>query len=146
MRSLRLGCAIGALMVASTAVYAQETTGTIRGDVFDSAGNAVPNATVTIVHQPSGSRSTSTTNATGSFNASGLRVGGPYQVTVAAPNFESASETIPSIALGEPQRLDVTLFAAGEVITVTGSRQTSSIRLATGPQTTLGQEDIEGVA
>ena len=27
------------LMVASTAVYAQETTGTIRGDVFDSAGN-----------------------------------------------------------------------------------------------------------
>lgn len=146
MRSLRLGCAIGALMVASTAVYAQETTGTIRGDVFDSAGNAVPNATVTIVHQPSGSRSTSTTNATGSFNASGLRVGGPYQVTVAAPNFESASETIPSIALGEPQRLDVTLFAAGEVITVTGSRQTSTIRLATGPQTTLGQEDIEGVA
>jgi hypothetical protein len=123
MRSLRLGCAIGALMVASTAVYAQETTGTIRGDVFDSSGNPVANATVTILHQPSGSRSTSTTGADGSFNASGLRVGGPYQVTVAAPGLESVTETIPSIAIGVPQRVEVTLFSAGETITVTGSRQ-----------------------
>jgi hypothetical protein len=145
MRSLRLGCAIGALMVASTAVYAQETTGTIRGDVLDSSGNPVPNATVTILHQPSGSRSTSTTGADGSFNASGLRVGGPYQITVAAPGLESASETIPSIALGTPQRVDVTLFSAAETITVTGSR-TSTITLATGPQTTLDSEDIAGVA
>lgn len=146
MRSLRLGCAIGALMVASTAVYAQETTGTIRGDVFDSAGNAVPNATVTILHQPSGSRSTSTTGADGAFNASGLRVGGPYQVTVAAPGLEAVTETIPSIAIGTPQRVEVTLFSAGETITVTGSRQSSTITLATGPQTTLDADAIAGVA
>lgn len=146
MRSLRLGCAIGALMVASTAVYAQETTGTIRGDVTDSGGNAVPNATVTIVHQPSGTSKTSTTGSEGSFNASGLRVGGPYQITVTAPGLESVTDTIASIGIGEAQRVDVTLFSAAETITVTGSRRTSTITLATGPQTTLDAEDIAGVA
>ncbi len=145
MRSLRLGCAIGALMVASTAVYAQETTGTIRGAVSDSAGNAVPNATVTVLHTPSGSRSTSTTNSEGAFNASGLRVGGPYEVSVTAPGLEDASTTVPSIGIGEAQRLDVTLFSAAETITVTGTRS-SSITLTGGPQTTLDQEDIAGVA
>lgn len=145
MRSLRLGCAIGALMVASTAVYAQETTGTIRGDVVDSSGNAVANATVTIVHTPSGSRSVSTTGNDGSFNATGLRVGGPYEVSVTAPGLETATETIASVAIGAPQRLDVTLFSAAETITVTGTRS-STIQLSGGPQTVLGQEDIEGVA
>ena len=146
MRSLRLGCAIGALMVASTAVYAQETTGTIRGDVTDSAGNAVPNATVTIIHTPSGSRSSTTTNGEGSFNSSGLRVGGPYEVTVAASGLETVTDSIPSISPGAPQRLEVTLFSAAETITVTGSRQNSSIQLSSGPATVLDQEAIEGVA
>jgi outer membrane receptor for ferrienterochelin and colicin len=146
MRSLRLGCAIGALMVASTAVYAQETTGTIRGSVSDSAGNAVPNATVTIIHTPSGSRSVSTTNSEGSFNASGLRVGGPYEVTVAADGLESVTDTVASISPGAPQRVEVTLFNASETITVTGSRQSSSIQLSSGPATVLNQEAIEGVA
>jgi hypothetical protein len=146
MRSLRLGCAIGALMVASTAVYAQETTGTIRGDVLDSAGNPVANATVTVVHQPSGSRSTSTTDADGTFNASGLRIGGPYEVTVAAAGLETATATIPSLSAGQPQRVGVTLFSAAETITVTAVRARSSIELATGPVTSLDQDDIQGIA
>lgn len=146
MRSLRLGCALGALLVASTAVYAQETTGTIRGSVSDSAGNAVPNATVTVLHTPSGSRSVSTTNSEGAFSASGLRVGGPYEVTVAADGLEAVTDTIASISPGAPQRLEVTLFNAAETITVTGSRENSSIQLSSGPATVLDQEAIEGVA
>ncbi|MFC3713309.1 TonB-dependent receptor domain-containing protein [Sphingoaurantiacus capsulatus] len=146
MRSLRLGCAIGALLVASTAVYAQETTGTIRGSVSDSAGNAVANATVTVKHTPSGTTSTSTTNNEGAFNAAGLRVGGPYEVTVASSGLETVTDTVPSISAGAPARLEVTLFSAAETITVTGSRQSSSIQLAAGPATVLDQEAIEGVA
>jgi hypothetical protein len=146
MRSLRLGCAIGALMVASTAVYAQETTGTIRGDVLDGSGNPVANATVTVVHTPSGTRSTSTTDAEGSFNTSGLRIGGPYEVTVTAPDYDTATTTIPSISPGQPQRVEVTLYSAAETITVTGKREVSAIELSQGPATVLNQEDIQGVA
>jgi len=146
MRSLRLGCAIGALMIASTAAYAQETTGTIRGDVVDEAGSPIANATVTVLHTPTGSRSTSTTDASGTFSSSGLRIGGPYEVTATAPGLETATATIPNITSGSPQRISITLVGAGETITVTGTRVRSSIELATGPATALNQDAIQGVA
>ena len=71
---LFIGAAIAAL-VAPAAVQAQETTSTIRGTVTD-GGAPVAGATVTAVHIPSGTRSTTTTDASGAFTMPGLRVGG----------------------------------------------------------------------
>lgn len=83
MRHLRLGCAIAAL-IAPPAVQAQETTSAIRGSVVSDTGAPIVGATVTIIHTPSGTRSVQTTDNTGGFNANGLRIGGPYSVTVVA--------------------------------------------------------------
>jgi hypothetical protein len=145
MRHLRLGCALSAL-IAPVALHAQETSSSIRGQVTNDAGVGIGNASVVIVHTPSGTRSTQTTDADGNFNASGLRLGGPYTVTVSAPGFDSASETVGSLLAGTPQRLTVFLTPAGQTITVTAGRAKSSISIQTGAATALNARDIAGVS
>jgi hypothetical protein len=142
MKKFQLLCA-AAVFAMPVAGYAQETTSTIRGDVT-SGGAPVAGAQVVITHVPSGTVARTTSNADGSFNASGLRVGGPYTVAVSAAGQESASITDISLTAGEPFRVPVELAAAGEEIVVTGTR--GAREQSQGPITTLTREDIEGVA
>ena len=145
MRHLRLGCAIAAL-VAPMAVHAQDTASSIRGQVTNDAGEGIASATVVITHTPSGTRTTQTTDGSGGFNASGLRLGGPYTVAVTAPGFDPASETIANLLAGTPQRVTVFLAPLGQTITVSAARQRSSISVASGPATVLTAEDIRGIS
>ena len=75
-RKLAYGASAAAIMMsASTAVFAQETTGGISGAVYDAAGSPVGGATVTVVHVPSGTTSMTFTDPNGQFSSRGLRVG-----------------------------------------------------------------------
>ncbi len=141
MRKFALLCAAAAI-VAPAAAYAQETTSSIRGEVTQ-GGTPVAGAEVTVTHDPSGTTSTATTNADGTFGVSGLRVGGPFTVEV---NSGGQTQRVTDIFLqaGQPFRIPVELAAAEEAIVVTGvrgARQTSN-----GPITGLNREDIAGVA
>ena len=85
-----LAAGVAALSIASmsaTPAHAQETTSSVRGSV-ESANGPVGGATVTVVHEPSGTTASSSTNADGTFAANGLRVGGPFTVTVDADGFQ----------------------------------------------------------
>ncbi|WP_374388927.1 carboxypeptidase regulatory-like domain-containing protein [Sandaracinobacter sp.] len=143
---LRLGASASIIALAATSAYAQEVTGTIRGDVQDESGNPLPGATVTITHVPSGTRSVQTTDASGSFTAPNLRVGGPFDIQVTAPSFDTAKATVPQIQAGVPQRLAVVLVSESATIEVTAQRTISSIAIATGPATSLNAEEIAGIA
>jgi hypothetical protein len=145
MRHLRIGCAIAALIVPA-AVHAQDTASSIRGQVTTDAGTGIANATVVITHTPSGTRSTVTTDGSGNFNASGLRLGGPYTVVVTADGFDPANETVGNLLAGTPQRLTVFMAEVGQTITVTAGRQRSSISIASGPASVLTAEDIRGIS
>jgi hypothetical protein len=142
MNKFTLFCAAAAI-VAPAAAYAQETTSVIRGDVT-AGGAPVSGAEVVITHVPSGTTSRSTTDADGSFNASGLRVGGPYTLAVTAAGHEPVSITDIQLTAGEPFRVPVELTVLGEEIVVTGTR--GAREQSQGPITTLTREDIEGVA
>lgn len=137
---------LAATTIVATPVVAQETTSSVRGTVTDADGNAVAGAAVTVVHQPSGTRSELTTDATGNFNASGLRLGGPFVVTVAAPGYETAEQDIGFLNAGQAQRVSIAMAAEGQTIIVSGTRQTSAISLATGAATVLSARDVFGVA
>lgn len=143
MNRFSLLCAAAAI-VAPAAAHSQETTSTIRGDVT-SAGAPVANAEVVATHVPSGTQSRTTTGSDGTFSLSGLRVGGPFTVTVTPPGSEAREITDIFLQAGQPFRIPVELGAQEEeaiVITgVQGARQTSN-----GPITALNQEDIAGVA
>ncbi len=145
MRHLRLGVALAALVVPAI-VSAQETSSAIRGTIIDEQNKPIAGATVTIIHTPSGTRLVQTSGANGEFNATGLRLGGPYSVTVEAPGFDPATDTLDGLTAGVPQRIEVMLAAQGKTITVTASRSRSGIRLASGPATVLTAADIKGIA
>ena len=62
---------------------AQVTTAALTGKVtLDNTNEEVIGATIQAVHEPSGTRYGAVTNANGRYTIQGMRVGGPYKVTV----------------------------------------------------------------
>src|SRR5690606_9407082 len=68
--------------LAAAPVFAQSTSAGVGGVVTSSDGQPVTGAEVVITHIESGTVSRATTDASGRYNARGLRVGGPYEVTI----------------------------------------------------------------
>ena len=143
MKRLAFGAGLMTLAVAmSTAVYAQDTSGSIHGLVTAGAAPAA-NATVTILHEPSGTRLTTVTNAEGAFDASGLRVGGPYTITITSPAGKRAYGGV-FVDLGKTLAFDADLTAqveAVEAVTVVAGRRDST----EGPKTVMNAAAIQTV-
>lgn len=145
-RNLFLGVAAAALL-SPVAAVAQETTAAIRGSVTAS-GAPVAGATVTIVNVPSGTTNTTVTDGSGSFSVSGLRVGGPFTVTVAAQGYPQTSVTDINTVVAQAYDLPIELQPAGATadVVVTASRLPNARNLSQGPATVLTAEQIATVA
>ena len=139
------GVAVASIMTAAIVApaEAQVTTSSIRGEVTNEAGAPVVGATAIITHTPSGTVSTATTNASGVFSARGLRVGGPYTVSVSGGDF--APVEVSDIYINLDQTYPLNLTVAGQrtmdTVVVTAS-QVSSGFLDTGLSTSLGIEEL----
>jgi len=68
--------------LAAAPVFAQSTSSGVGGLVTGTSGQPVAGAQVTITHVESGTVSRAATDASGRYNARGLRVGGPYTITI----------------------------------------------------------------
>lgn len=141
MKKFTLFCAAASL-VAPIAAYAQETTSSIRGTVTQD-GSPVANATVVATHVPSGTRSTTTTDAAGQFNLSGLRPGGPFTVTV---NDSAAQVTDIFTVVAQPYDLPIEIASATPEIVVTASAVRGAGTVSQGPATVLTAADVANVA
>ncbi len=143
----RVALAVAMSVGISTAAMAQTTTSSIRGDVTLEAGANVAGATVTITHVPSGTVSTATTNANGVFSARGLRVGGPYQITVTGSDFTTVQVNDVYLSLDQTFILPVTVESTQsmESIVVTGSYAAAGFSNE-GLSTSLGLQALQEVA
>lgn len=121
VRKLAYGAALGALLcgMGGAAAYAQETTAAIRGQVVDANGNGAANATVTIVHVPTGTTVTTVTGPDGLYSARGLRVGGPYKVSSSVGG-QTETTTLPSAGIGAPAEVDIVFAPGVEEVVITG--------------------------
>ena len=135
-------CLAGAMVVPA---HAQETTSTIRGTVT-AEGAPVAGATITIMHLPTGTVSTATSAANGTFVAGGLRVGGPFTVSVSASGYDSTQVTDINTVVAQPYELPLALTTTGDAIIVTASRVVGAGTKASGPTTVLTADDIAKVA
>lgn len=97
--------------VAFGSVFAQVTSGDLVGRVTDPSGNPVVGAEVLIVHVPSGTRRTVTSTDGGLYSSRGLRVGGPYTVTVTASGFQGTSVEDIAVPLGNAVTVNLALDA-----------------------------------
>ena len=143
----RVAIAVALTVGLSTSVLAQTTTSAIRGNVSSEAGAIVSGATVTITHVPSGTVSTATTNASGVFSARGLRVGGPYSVTITGSDFTTVQIDDLFVSLDQTLSLPIEVKGSSnrEVIVVTGARAQGGF-FNEGLSTSLGLEALNEVA
>jgi hypothetical protein len=99
------------------------TTASLTGRVTNAQGGPVAGASITAVHQPSGTRYTAVTRSDGRYLIPGMRVGGPYQVTASQLGLDAQTRNNITLNLGVATDLDFALAAAAvalEGITVTG--------------------------
>ena len=131
-----------AVAVALSSSYAMaDTSSAVRGRISTPAGTPAAGTKVIILHVPSGTSRTVTTNDSGSFAASGLRVGGPYKIIVDSETY--ADETVNDVylTLGDTYQLNKQLEAQTvERIAVTGSVIASS---SSGTASYFGADQIE---
>jgi hypothetical protein len=146
---LRCVCAAAAAVwlavVGAPLIHAQGvTTGAIVGVVADSQGAVVPGATVTAVHQPSGTSYEGVTQADGRFVLGGLRVGGPYKVTAMLTGFGTEVKDGVTVSLGVSTDLDFKLKVAAisEEVTVTATFDPVFSTSHTGAATAISRDDL----
>ena len=138
---------VTALVGAAPLVLANTTTSSIRGNVASESGEMLPNAVVTILHVPSGTVSTTSTNESGAFSARSLRVGGPYTITISGASLKDVQIDDVYLALDQTFSLPVTVQSASamEVVTVTAQRLGRSGFSNEGLSTSLGIEALQEV-
>jgi len=102
---------------------AQVTGGSITGSVKDTKGLPLAGASVTALHEPSGTQYKTVSVTSGRFNLPALRVGGPYSITISYVGLKTEVITDQIIQLGDPSVIDVTLAdnsAQLQEVTVSG--------------------------
>ena len=144
----RLLSLVSLLLWLTTTMMAQVTTSSMSGKVvLQGTNEEIIGATVQAVHEPSGTRYATVTNTNGRFNIQGMRVGGPYTVTVSYVGHQTKVFKGIKLQLGEIYNLEVWLSEdaqqLGEVII---SAQASKFAAEkTGATTNISQRQIESM-
>ncbi len=98
------------LLMISFSSMAQITTSSLTGKVVIGETNeSAVGATIVAVHEPSGTRYATVSNASGRFTIQGMRTGGPYAVTVSYIGFQEKNYRNITLELGESFNLNVSL-------------------------------------
>lgn len=150
MRKLQLLLSIVFLVAAvgffQNAYSQVVTTSSMYGTVTDDKGEALPGANIIAIHVPSGTQYGTSTRADGKFNITGMRVGGPYKVTVSFVGYNSQSIENLYLELGQNLKVDFKLSESaiqlGD-ITVVAERDAIIRSDRTGTSTTVRKESIE---
>ena len=142
---------LAAMLPASVAPAIAQgvTTGSMAGTVMDSTMMPVRDAQVIAIHLPSGTTYEATTRADGRFFIPGMRVGGPYSVTVAYSGtggtaFSPMTHEDVNVNLGVSTDLSftVTAIAVTEEVTVTAVVDPVFSSSRTGAATSIDREEI----
>jgi hypothetical protein len=158
MRYVRLGwttlglLALCALLWPGHAAAQGVTTGAMSGRVLNAQMQPVVGANVIAIHEPSGTSYEATSRADGRFTIPGMRVGGPYSVTVAYSGkggtaFEPQTKADVAVNLGVSTDVDfaVTAIAVQESVTVTAVTDPVFSSTRTGASTTVSRDIIASI-
>ena len=128
-------------------VYAQVINSSIAGVVKDAQGLRVPGATVTAVHQPSGTTYETVTRSDGTFSIIAMRVGGPYAVKADLAGFQpqTVDGVFLNLGVGTDLALTLSTVAVAEQVTVVGQSDPVFASNRTGAATTISRETLESL-
>jgi hypothetical protein len=137
------------LIFANPDTYAQgNTNSSISGNVYDKDKQTLPGASILAVHTPSGTRYSASTDYTGNFSISNMRVGGPYKVTVTFVGFTNYVENDFYLQLGENKTFRIVLLEESnelQEVVVKSSRDNTFNSQRTGAQTVVNLDKINSL-
>ncbi|MCO7399872.1 TonB-dependent receptor [Stenotrophomonas maltophilia] len=151
LRMSKLTLGLVAALAAAPA-FAQSTSAGVGGQVVSAAGQPVAGAEVTITHTESGTVSRATTDASGRYAARGLRVGGPYTITITKPGEGTKTEEGVYLNLNQVNTINANLTGdvaatnldAVQVVAVAGGSDLfSAYKMGTG--TNVARETIDAL-
>ena len=117
-----------ALFAMPVLIQAQVTTSSISGVVKNKSGNALPGATITAVHEPTGTVYSTIARTGGRFDINNMNPGGPYTITSTFVGFEVEKRDDVFLQLGDVQRVDFVVSEKAtslEAVVVAGTRSIS---------------------
>ncbi len=147
MSKIALGLVVA---LAAAPSFAQSTSAGVGGVVTGTDGAPVAGAEVTITHAESGTVSRATTDASGRYNARGLRVGGPYTITVVKSGAGTDTEENIYLSLNQISTVNAELkgdVTTLETVTAVGIAGGSDVFSATkmGSGTNIDRQTIEAL-
>ncbi len=130
---LTVAIAAGLLLLptcATRSASAQVTTAAMEGTAADATGAAIPNASVTLRNEASGSARTTKSNGVGLFNFSGVPTG-TYTITISAPGFSTLNQSGVHLDPQDRRQLGTLKLAAGstsDTVTVESNSATLPVQ------------------
>ena len=146
---LKLFFVLAVLFCANPSIYAQgNTNSSISGNVYDKDSQTLPGASILAVHTPSGTRYSASTDGTGNFSISNMRVGGPYKVTITFVGFSNFVDNDVYLQLGENKSFKVVLTEESnelQEVVVKAVRDNTFNSQRTGAQTVINSDKIKAL-
>ncbi len=136
------------LMITSITLgaNAQETTSDIQGTV-SSGKTAIAGVTIVAIHQPTGTKYTTSTRQDGRYNLANLKIGGPYSISASFVGFKTETAEDITLNLGQTHKQNFNIVESTntlkEVVVKSGSDKVFSSS-KTGGQETINRKLIEG--
>ncbi len=122
---------LSSILLAAPRSHAQVTsTATITGSVTDASNSSVPDATIEVVDQSTGEKSTTASNAEGAFGIPGLPAAA-FKLVITKAGFETYSQTGIQLHPGIVTTLNPKLRAGSVHSTVTVSATAAAVQTTT---------------
>ena len=129
------------LLLCGVAVFAQQSSGSLKGRVADEFGSIIVGATVTAT-DTKGQTKTATTNSDGAYDLTGL-LPGKYRIQVSSPGFGTFENNQVEVVNGHAGQLDVTLKVTIEQQKVTVNAD-APVGVNTDPENNVGALVLKG--
>ncbi|MFT4031657.1 MAG: carboxypeptidase regulatory-like domain-containing protein [Siphonobacter sp.] len=137
-----------ALLCCFQTAHSQVTSSVINGFITDTQGQGLPGASVVAIHTPSGTRYGAVTNNAGRYTLPGVRVGGPYTITVSFIGYKDKVEEGIYTNLGTAANVNLTLSDDSQQLSevvISGNRNDIFSSNRTGASTTFGRETVNSL-
>ncbi len=134
------------LSIQGLALAQGVTTSSMQGRIADASGEALIGANILAVHQPSGTTYGTATDIDGNYRIPGMRVGGPYRISISYTGYSEKVYENVFLRLGEPLKLDMSLeesaieLEAIQVVAAAGVTGQSS-----GASTQITSDEIDAM-
>jgi hypothetical protein len=135
-------------LFVTLASFGQITTSTLSGVVKNEKGEKLVGATVSVVHQPTGTKYGSSTNVQGGYVIPAARVGGPYVIKVSYVGYKSKEISDINTSLGLTTNVDVVLVddaTALKEVVVVGTKNNVFSKDKTGASQQFGRRELQTI-